>query len=405
MAVEVRPANAEEMEQYHFINRTVFAEDAETRGRESIWREIDPAWTLCAFEDGAMATSYATFPFTQKLAGADVPVAAVTGVGTLPHQRRRGYLRACIEEGFRRYRDAGLGLAILTASLGAIYQRFGYAITSMRAEVEVDPTEIRFASGPRPSGTVRLTDRPDQALLEGLYARYIAAKTGPILRDDLIWRTQTLDEQDKKIAGVYVAVYEEAGEPLGYAVYDTREHDYGDRAERWQKLTLRELVWLTAPAYVALWEHVASHDLAKSIAWLRAHEDDPLFYLLEEPRRAAPQWHDDVLTRVVDVPLALASRPYGGAASLRFAVVDARCDWNAGVWELETDGERSEVRRSGGAPQLTLPVHSLASLVTGALSASELAELGRVEVADHASLGEWDRTFAIAGRPFILNDF
>ena len=405
MAVVIRPANAEEMEQYHFVNQTVFAADRRDSQRHSIWNQVKPEWTLCAFEDGQMATSFAAFPYTQKLNGADVAVAAVTGVGTLPHKRRRGYLRAVMVKSFGRYRDEGRPLAILTASLAAIYQRFGYAHTAPHMTYRVDPREIGFAAGPRPTGSVRLSGKDELPLLRSLYERFIADRSGPIQRDDLLWETQTLQDTEKEYFSVQVAVYEEEGEALGYVVYQNETHDHGDWAERWQRLTMRELIWLRPSAYVALWEHLAAHDLVFEIRARYGNEDDPLFYLLEEPRRLNAQSYDEVFTRIVDVEAALSARSYGQAASLAFEVFDNECDWNRGVWELESDGPRAEARRSQRAPQISLSVHSLAALLCGTLSATELADLGRLEVADHASLPDWDRAFAVRGRPFLLNAF
>ena len=188
-------------------------------------------------------------------------------------------------------------------------------------------------------------------------------------------------------------------------MYHNQTHDHGDWAERWQRLTIRELIWLKPAAYVALWEHLAAHDLVFEIRARYGNEDDPLFYLLEEPRRLNAQSYDEVFTRIVDVEAALGARSYGQAASLAFEVFDNECDWNRGVWELESDGPRAEARRSRRAPQISLSIHSLAALLCGTLSATDLADLGRLEVADHASLPEWDRAFAVRGRPFLLNAF
>ena len=114
---------------------------------------------------------------------------------------------------------------------------------------------------------------------------------------------------------------------------------------------------------------------------------------------------DGILSRIVDVEHALPQRSYGAPAGLTFEVVDPDCDWNQGVWELETDGAESVVRASSARPQLTIPIHSLASMVTGFISPSQLARQGQVEVADHADLAEWDRVFAVQHRPHCFQGF
>jgi len=54
---------------------------------------------------------------------------------------------------------------------------------------------------------------------------------------------------------------------------------------------------------------------------------------------------------------------------------------------------------------LTIPVHSLSSMVTGFVSPSQLARQGQVEVADHADLAEWDRVFAVTHRQHCFQGF
>ena len=107
--VEIRPAHAEEMDTLNFILRTVFAGDDDPDRPQT----LQPDWTLCAFEDGEMATSFGAYPLRWRLNGAQVDVAAVTAVGTMPNKRRRGYLRRIMTQSFHDQRDAGQHFAIL----------------------------------------------------------------------------------------------------------------------------------------------------------------------------------------------------------------------------------------------------------------------------------------------------
>ena len=51
-------------------------------------------------------------------------------VGTLPEFRRRGLLRQVMTRAIGEQRDRGQALAMLWASMGAIYQRYGYGLAS-----------------------------------------------------------------------------------------------------------------------------------------------------------------------------------------------------------------------------------------------------------------------------------
>ena len=87
-------------------------------------KTIRPEWTLCAFADGQLVTSYAAWPLTMRFNGGGVPVAGVTFVGTLPGVRRRGYLRQIVAAHFGLLHERGdRTMAILVATQAAIYHR------------------------------------------------------------------------------------------------------------------------------------------------------------------------------------------------------------------------------------------------------------------------------------------
>lgn len=398
--LELRPATAEDMDAFDFVVKTVFAGHV----NDDPPPPMQPDWTLCAFEDGAMATTFAAYPFKWKLNGASVDAAGVTAVGTLPHKRRRGYLRRIMLESFRRQREAGQALAILWASHAAIYQRFGYAVTARAAMYDVAPRDLRFVLEDSPPGAVRLTIDPELDTLREVYRGYIAQRNGELHRLPVMWDLQTL-RAEKEERPVYHAIYEEGGVAQGYVSYTTRAGVYDVRPEESMRLTVRELIWLTPHAYVALWTHLAEHDLVHRIVYDNAPEDDPIFDLIHEPRMLRRHTRDGILTRVVDVASALPLRPYGQPGVVRLQVTDPDCAWNAGVWELETDGPSSRVRPVEGGATVQAPIHSVASMLTGYRSVSELVRSGRAELVGDADLALWDGMFATPHRPHCFNGF
>ncbi len=235
--VEIRPAHAEEMDTLNFILRTVFAGDDDPDRPQT----LQPDWTLCAFEDGEMATSFGAYPLRWRLNGAQVDVAAVTAVGTMPNKRRRGYLRRIMTQSFRDQRDAGQHFAILWASHAA-YQRYGYAVTGMERRYDVSPRDIRFTSGPRPSGAIRVPTEPEIETLRDVYRRYISARNGELSRVPVMW--DLLFSAFKEEKPVYQAIYEEDGVPLGYVIYRQKDA-YEEFPEESMRLRVVELIWNT----------------------------------------------------------------------------------------------------------------------------------------------------------------
>ena len=403
-AIEVRPVNPEELEAFGYVTHTTLASHG-NEGFNDPMVDMRPEWTLCVFEDGALVTAFAAWPFSMRWNGERVHVAGVTSVGTLPHKRRRGHLTRAMTTAFGNYRDAAQPIAILHASQTAIYQRYGYAIIAPVQDYAVDPRDINFVSGPRPRGTVRLGDTSERDLLKSLYRTYAGPRTGLLHRGDALWDGGMLDEHDKQAGPVYAAFYEEDGQAQGYALYLTRANEEGGVVDRSHVVTLRELHALTASAYVALWEHVAAHDLANTIIRKNAPIDDPLFHMLQEPRRLHATVHDNVLLRIVDVAPALSARGYADAGVATFELVDDRCEWNRGTWRLEADGERGELTRSSAAPEFTLEARALSALASGARSATDLYRQGGLETSQPESLRAWDRLFETAYRPHCPDRF
>ena len=408
-SIEVRPVNPEELEEFGFVTHTTLASHG-SGGFNDPMADLRPEWTLCVFEDGAMVTSFAAWPFSMRWNGARIHAAGITSVGTLPHKRRRGHLTRAMTTAFGNYRDAQQPVAILHASQAAIYQRYGFAIIAPVQDYRVDPRDIRFVGSPQPAGTVRLTDKSERETLKSLYRTYAEPRTGLLHRGDALWDGGALDEHDAKAGPVYVAIYEEDGQPQGYALYLTRPGDASGMPDRNHVVTLRELHALTPPAYVALWEHVAAHDLAELIVYTGAPIDDPLFHMLDEPRRLHTTVRDNILLRIVDVAPALSTRLYTASGRVTFELTDDRCEWNRGTWTLETQAAESSdsqaaLQRSSGVADFRLDARALSALVSGARSASELYRQGALETSQPESLRGWDQLFATAYKPHCPDIF
>ena len=404
MSVEIRAATPDEMEQIRRIGAYAFANNEQDPADASN-ETLLPEWTTCAFVDGRMGATMAAYPFRMRFNGAAANVAGVTAVATLPEFRRRGLLRQLTEQGFREQRERGQSLAMLWASMGAIYQRFGYGLASTQVRYDIDPRDAVFQSGDPPAGTVELMAKDDaRPIIERLYVEYSRHRNLMLHRAPQLWEA-LLREQDKQ--KLYFAVYRNAqGEPRGYATYQTRWR--GNMAEPGpdQVLSAREFVPVDVEAHRGLWEFFRRHDLVARIEIGNVAEDDPAPLLLLEPRELRRMTWDGVWLRVVDVEDALVRRPYGDRGELTLEVVDDEmCEWNNGSYLLETDGERSEVMRVDREPELTMPPRTLATLIAGHSSATQLSRVGLLEARDEHALATADRLFATRYRPYCSNGF
>jgi predicted acetyltransferase len=405
MAIEIRTIRPDELDEFKRV-----ASNALVMSPES-FIAMQPEFTLCAFEDGRLATAFASWPLTMRYNGIGIPVGGVTTVGTFPVYRRRGHLRRIMTTYFEQLYEKGeRPIAILYASMAAIYQRYGYAIVSTQCRYNVEPRYLQFAVHKPVIGSFRELGDDEFPVLVDLYRRFREERTGYLHRGRPMWDANVLAPPP---AGHFLhrVVYEENGEPLGYVIYTLRPgtgplpSGQTLTLPSGQTLFLRDLIWLTVPAYQAVWEYFTSMDLVASIVWSMVPVDDPLPHLMLEPRMLHRTSGDGLLGRIVAVEKALPQRPYDEEGILTFEIKDDLCSWNQGRWKLEASTDGSSISRTSDDPQVTMPVSTLAMLVFGQLSASEAARMGRLDVGDPGALSIWDRVMRTKYRPACADSF
>ena len=388
---EVRPARPEEMDEFRRVAGTALVM------KPSVFEFVRPDWTLCGVEESGLCTTLGTLPLNLVINGVSSPVSGVTSVGSLPVSRRRGHLRRVMARHFEMMHEKGeQHIAALWASWAAIYQRFGYGLVATRLSYAVEPRYIQFAEAKPATGTLREAGDSDAALIEELYGKFVAERTGYIARARGMWQYGVM--YAPPVGGTLSKViYEEAGKPQGYIIYHTQQLPADPIPNH--KLLVRDLVWLNSRAYCTFWEHLSSMDLIQEIDWPRAPSDDPLPHLLLEPRRLRAAAYDSILARLVTVEKALTQRRYTEEGDLTFDLTDAMCPWNTGRWRLEATIGGSRVTRTRKAADIELPVGTLALLLFGQVSATEAARMGRLDAKRAEALAAWDRVMRTMYKP------
>ena len=401
MNVEIRTARPEEMDEFARVLSYCFA--APPPGApEALPTTVAPEWSTCAFVDGRMALATAAYPFNMRLNGSRIGAAGITAVGAYPEFRRQGLLRRTMEHGLSEQRERGQSLAILWAAFGAIYQRFGYGLASSVLRYQFDPRLVPFRENPALTGGIGLVPS-DEALeiIKPLYVAYSGPRNLMLHRAPLYWEGILRELKNQR---PYVAVYRNgAGEPRGYMVYRTKNEERDEPSPN-QVMEVRDFFALDVEAYRSLWAYIRRHDLVRWVQMF-ASPDDPAPDLLLEPRELRCRKGDGIWLRVVDVERALPQRRYGDRGSLAFEIEDELCEWNVGRFQLETDGDSTEIKRTEREPGLTMPVRTLASLISGHAPASQLMRAGLLTAHDENALKLADRLFATEYPPYCPDGF
>ena len=147
MDIEVRPIAPDEFEA--FVRATVasFGAIYHPEELERNRTEFEPGRSLAAFDGADIVGTAGGVSFDLTVPGGTLPALAVTGVGVIPTHRRRGVLRSLMRHQLDDARKAGTPLAILWASEGAIYPRFGYGVRRTRISRRSSRSPTTFPGG------------------------------------------------------------------------------------------------------------------------------------------------------------------------------------------------------------------------------------------------------------------
>ena len=323
--------------------------------------------------------------------GGTLPAAGVTWVSVSGTHRRRGILRQLLARQLDDVAERGDPLAALTASESAIYGRFGYGLATFRTKLVVEARRVAFRTDLGADGLVRYAD-PSTArkVLPVLYERLRARQPGTVTRNDKWWDFLFLDHASRR--GAATALFH-AVHPDGYVSYRVEEGRAGGFLAN--RVLVRELVALTPEAYASLWRFLLGLDLADDVEWTRASRDEPLRWMVDDPRRVRTEFvDDDVWLRLIDVQRAFGARRYGTDDRLVVDVVDDFRPDTSGRYEIAGSRDGAECRRTTKEPDLALTVADLGSLYLGGVAASSLAQARRIEERTPGAVRRADAFFA-----------
>jgi len=295
---------------------------------------------------------------------------------------------------------------VLWASEGRIYQRFGYGLASVRRSFELDRREVRLVAPP--TGTGRLRDAsPEQVRkeLQQVYDAVRPVRPGWSSRDERWWRARLYDPQSRRDGCTErrALLYENADGLSGYAIWRIKP-GWGDSGPRGEAQVV-ELVAATPEAYVELWRFLLSIDLTRTVRFWYASADEPLQYLVDEPRALGGRTGDAHWIRLTDLPAALAARRYAAPVDVALDVSDALLPENAGRWRLSGDGAGARCEPTGDPADLACAVADLGAAYLGSTSLGALAAAGRVRELRPGALAAASTAFGWYRSPSALDIF
>lgn len=401
MPVDLRTVDPEQFDQWSAAVDEAFGRDVDTeelRHRRAVL-ELDR--TLAALDGPDVVATASALSRDLTVPGAVLPAAYVTKVAVLPTHHRQGLLGRMMRRQLDDVHQRGEPVAALEASESGIYRRYGYGSAAERVRFRIERSFTSLASEPRVHGRLRRVSREEALKVwPDVYDRVGRQQPGALARSAAWWRHRQLPEPRRgpgeQSAGRYV-VYEERGQAEGYLQYGV--------SARWEaglpagELTVDELLATGRPAHAALWRYAFGVDLVTGISGAGRPVDEPLLWMLADPRRLHRTQADGLWLRVVDVPVALAGRRYALGGRIVLGVRDTFCPWNDGRFLLEGGPDGAAARRTVQEPDIVLDAADLAAAYLGGTTFSILSRAGRAE-GDAQALREADLMFSWDPRPW-----
>lgn len=369
MSFAVRAGTAEDFDAVMRVLMTAFHDDPNDQELIDTSRLVyEPRRSLLAVDADEIVGHAAIFSRELTVPGAVIPAAFVTMVGVAGGHTRRGIASTLLT---RQLREAPEPVALLLASEGRIYQRFGYGMASRRLNLSVDTREARLNAPPAAGSLIRVGSPHDlRKEMTGVYEAVRRQRPGYAGRNDRWWDFVLADAVARRGgAGPLLAVVHEGPSGVdGYALYRVRRDWDGSGPKG--EVRVAHTVTANPVAYQEIWRYLLSIDLTRTTSLMYGAIDEPLFEMVNEPRRLNATLSDGLWLRIVDVPAALAAR--------RYLLDDLVIEVNDPLLPANTGRFRLDGTRTADPADIALDAATLGTLYLGGGSVGALTAAGRV---------------------------
>ena len=407
MTIDIRGISEEEFRPWLDSVEVAFGETLTDQQHAEARRVFEVDRVLAAFDGQLSVGGGGAFTFQLSVpGGGQVGAAGVTAVGVLPTHRRRGILRRMMKMLLEDARRRGEPLAILWASEGVIYQRFGYGQASLNGGFDMPRQRAIFRLPSEQAGSVRLVDRDEAARAFPPVYEAVMRETPGFFSRHADWWTDVLADPEHRRRGAsakFYALYERDGQPAGYVMYRVK-HEWGTGESR-NEVRVAEALAIDAAAMREVWRFILGIDLMDRVVQRLGPPDQPLLLQLTQPELIGLKINDGLWLRLLDVPAALSARGYAADGELVLDVSDEFMpDWG-GRWRLRVADGHATVEPTADEPDLLLETNDLACVYLGGFSFADLARAGRAREVSVGARGRADRMFATERKPWCPQIF
>lgn len=402
MSTVYRVLTADDVEQSAYVEAVAFYNEPSPARVEVAKKYLPPEWTVGAFVDGKLVADVRMIPMARRINGGAMAFSAVGPVACLSAYRRQGHVGKLLRLALETMRERGQVMSGLYTPHDALYARYGWERAEGRVRYQFYPKDIHLRHRGA-AGMIEQAGGEDWQRLDRVYRQHVEQRNGAFNRNAVWWQVAVLSQfgpsGETKDNQAFVWVSPE-GRDEGYVVYNHRElppeTDWPRRA-----VYIRDFVALTGDAYLGLWGHMLTHDLAEHVVAFMP-PDDPFPNLVHDPFRVKVSPGYGAMLRIVDLEKALAQRPYVGERPISFTmrVLDHAAPWNEGTWRVETADGHTSAERTDAAPDVELTANTLAPMFTAFMTPQVAVSVGLLRVHRATAVDEMTEAFRALHPPY-----
>jgi predicted acetyltransferase len=406
-ALTTRPARADDCQAIASLLASAFL-DSTADGKLLLDPLVfEPERSLLAADGNQIVAHVGAYGRHLAVPGNTCPAAHVALIAVAPAYRRQGLLSGLIRRQLAGLETRREAIAVLWASEGRIYHRYGFGLASTRLDITADVREIGRLPAPG-QWLGRLRDLPvadgvDAARV--VYDNVWRARPGWSERTDAWWRHLTADPLGRRYGAtaLRILVAEGPDGAEGYAIWRATGQWSATGPEG--TVEVREMVTDAADSLRELWRFLLGVDLTRTVSYPFGSVDDPLLHLVEEPRRLAGALADALWVRVADLPAALVGRRYRVPVDVVLSVRDDLLPENAGSWRLSGDNSGATCASTSAEPDMSLDIRDLGAAYLGGTRLAALAAAGRIREHHKGALAAADAAFSWHEPPSAVEMF
>ncbi|SFC46166.1 Predicted acetyltransferase [Bacillus sp. OV322] len=311
-------------------------------------------------ENDRLAAKFHFLPLEVYSGDRKLKMGGLAGVATYPEYRRQGYVNELLRFILVKMYSEGYALSMLHPFSVPFYRKYGWELFSNRLTITLSKGDL--VRKKQAAGKIkRYTKDSHPQEIEHIYNQYAKQHPGMLVRSTSWWLQSVYDT---KHAAVF---YDTRNNPLGYLLYRIGEH----------KMTVSEFVPLTPEARIGLWNYICQHDSMVDSVSITAHEREPLFHILPEPRVPA-KLTPYFMARIIHAEAFLKQYPFNwssGPKEIALHLKDTILDGNQKSFVIKKDNIETQ---SGDMEGISLSINELTAILLGYKTPVELFDAGLV---------------------------